>query len=157
MDTVGCDSGWRDVGNVFDIGSGGSEFLGENGGGDLVLCPAGVVVSVQWCVWWGGMLLEVKDFTLAGTNRTENVVSRKSMSEGFAMHGILLVCVGEGDVHPGLHVMRETVSGRSLLDVGTTEGDVLQLEGRVPSSLGGGGEGLLTWVAPEKEACALSG
>ena len=34
--TVGGDAGRRDVGDVFDIGGGCTEFLCEHGGGDLV-------------------------------------------------------------------------------------------------------------------------
>ena len=104
-DAVGCDSGWRDVGDVFDVSSGDSKFLSEHGSGDLVLHHVGVKVGVQWCVGWSGMLLEMQDSTLAGTDGAEDIVARESMSKGFTMHSILLVSVGEGDVHPCLHIM----------------------------------------------------
>ena len=85
-ETVGFDAGWGDVGNVFNIGSSDSEFLGDD------------------------------------------------------------------DEHPSLHVMQGTVSCRSLLDTGTTEGHILQSEGLAPAPLGGRGESILTWVAQEEES-----
>ena len=51
------------------------------------------------------MLLEVQDLMLASMDRAEDVVARESMSEGFTTHGILLVSVSEGDIHPCLHVI----------------------------------------------------
>ena len=122
-------------------------FLSEHGGGDLVLCPIGVKVGMQWCVGGSGMLLEVQDLMLAGTDRAEDVVARESMSKGFAMRSILLVSVGEGDVHPCLHIMQGTVGSTSMWDIGTAEGDVSQLEWCALSLLGGRGEGILTWLA----------
>ena len=98
-----------------------------------MLHPIGVKVGVQWCVGQSGMLLEVQDLVLAGRNGAEDVIARESMSEGFTVHSVLLVSVGEGDVHPFLHIMQGTVSGTSALDVGTAEGDVLQLEWCAPS------------------------
>ena len=144
---VGGDAGRRDVSDVFGIGSGCLEFLGEHGGGDLVLCSVGIKVGVQWCVRRSGMSLEVQHLMLAGMDRAEDVITRESMSEGFTMCSILLVSVGEGDIHPCLHIIRGTLSGTHTLDVGTAEGDVSQSEGCAPSSLGGRGEGILTWLA----------
>ena len=51
------------------------------------------------------MSLEVQDLMLAGTDGAEGVIAGESMSEGFVTHSILLVSVGEGDVHPCLHVI----------------------------------------------------
>ena len=91
--------------DVLDIGGGSSEFLGEHGSGDLVLCSIGIKVGVQWCVRRSSMLLEVQDSMLAGTDGAEGVVARESMSKGFTMSSLLLVSVGEGDIHPCLHVI----------------------------------------------------
>ena len=102
---VGGDVGRRDVGDVFDIGCSCMEFLGEHGGGDLVLCSMGVKVGVQWYVRRSSMWLEVQYLMLASMDRAEDVVARESMSEGFTTHGILLVSVSEGDIHPCLHVI----------------------------------------------------
>ena len=82
------------------------------------------------------MVLEVQDLTLASTNGAEDVIAGESMSEGFATHSVLLVSVGEGDVHPCLYIMRGTVCGTSTLDIETAEGDASQLEWCAPSSLG---------------------
>ena len=98
MGAVGGDAGRRDVSDVFDISSGGLEFLGEHGSGDLVLCSIGIKVGVQWCVGRSGMLLEVQDLMLAGMDGAEDVITGESMSEGFTTHSILLVSVGEGDI-----------------------------------------------------------
>ena len=46
-ETVGFNAGWRDVGDVLDIGSCCLVFLGDDGGGDLVWHAVGVVVGVQ--------------------------------------------------------------------------------------------------------------
>ena len=98
---VGCNAGRRDVGDVFDISSSGLKFLSEHGGGELVLCPVGVKVGMQWwCVRGSGMLLEVQDSALASTNGAEDVIAREFMFEGFTTCSILLVSVGECDVHP---------------------------------------------------------
>ena len=102
---VGGDAGWRDVGDVFDIGGSSTEFCCEHGGGDLVRGTGWVEVGVQRCVRRGRVLLEVQDSALAGTNGAEGVITRESMSEGFAACGVLLVSVGKGDVNPCLHVI----------------------------------------------------
>ena len=93
------------------------------------------------------MLLEVQDSMLASTDGAEGVVAGESMSKGFTMLSILLVSVGEGDIHPCLHVIRGTFGGASALDGGTAEGDITQSEGCAASSLGGRGEGILIWLA----------
>ena len=51
------------------------------------------------------MLLEVQDSMLASTDGAEGVIARESMSKGFAMHSVLLISVGEGDIHPCLHII----------------------------------------------------
>ena len=51
------------------------------------------------------MLLEVQDLMLAGTDGAEGVIAGESMSKGFATRSVLLVSVGEGDIHPCLHVI----------------------------------------------------
>ena len=43
---VGSDVGRRDVSDVFDISGGSSEFLGEHGSGDLVLCSVSGKVGI---------------------------------------------------------------------------------------------------------------
>ena len=144
---VGGDAGWRDVGDVFDIGGGSAEFFCEHGGGDLVLGTGWVKVGVQRCVGRGRVLLEVQDSTLASTNGAKGVITRESMSEGFAMCGFLLVSVGKGDVNPCLHVIQGTLGGASTLYGGTAEGDVTQSEGGAASLFGGRGESVLTWSA----------
>ena len=93
------------------------------------------------------MLLEVQDSALAGTNGAEGVITRESMSEGFAVCGVLLVSVGKGDVNPCLHVIRGTLSGASALDGETAEGDITQSEGGAASLVEGKGESVLTWSA----------
>ena len=146
--TVGGDAGRRDVGDVFDIGSGSSmEFCCEHGGGDLVRGTGWVKVGVQRCVGRGRVLLEVQDSALAGTNGAEGVITGESVSEGFAVCGILLVSVGKGDVNPCLHVVRGTLGSASALDGGTAEGDVAQSEGGAASPFRGRGESVLTWSA----------
>ena len=144
---VGGDAGWRDVGDVFDIGGGSTEFRCEHGSGDLVRGTGWVEVGVQRCVRRGRVLLEVQDSALAGTNGAEGVITGESVSEGFAACGILLVSVGKGDVNPCLHIIRGTLGGASVLDGGTAEGDITQSEGGAASSFGGRGESVLTWSA----------
>ena len=72
---VGGDAGRRDVSDVFDIGGCCTEFFCEHGGGDLVLATSWVEVGVQRRVGRGGVLLEVHDSALAGTNGAEGVVT----------------------------------------------------------------------------------
>ena len=72
---VGGDAGRRDVGDVFDISSSCTEFFCEHGSGDLVLGTGWVKVGVQRCVRRGGVLLEVQDSALAGTNGAEGVIT----------------------------------------------------------------------------------
>ena len=68
------------------------------------------------------------------------------------MCGVLLVSVGEGDVHPCLHIMRGTAACcGSWLDSGTAEGGVLELEGFALSLLRGSRESILTRAAQEEE------
>ena len=102
---VGGDAGRRDVGDVFDIGGGSTEFFRKHGGNDLVRGTSLVKVGVQRCVGRCGVLLEVQDSALAGKDGAEGVITGESVSEGFATCGILLVSVGKGDVNPCLHVI----------------------------------------------------
>ena len=70
------------------------------------------------------------------------------MSECFAMHGILLVSVGEGDIlHPGLHIIQRTFSCRSMLDSWVTEGCVSEVEGLALTPFRGRGEGIFIRIA----------
>ena len=78
-----------------------SEFLGDDGGGDLLWCAiSSIVVGMQGHLRWCPMVSEMEDLALSGMNRAECVNSRKCMSECFTMCGILLVSVGEGDQLP---------------------------------------------------------
>ena len=92
------------------------------------------------------MLLEVQDSMLAGMDGAEGVIAGESMSKGFTTCSVLLVSVGEGDIHPCLQVIRGTFGGANALDGGTAEGDIAQSKGCAASSFGGG-EGILTWLA----------
>ena len=93
------------------------------------------------------MLLEVQDLMLSGMDGTEGVIAGESMSKGFATCSILLASVGEGDIHPCLHIIQGTFGSASALDRGTAEGDIAQSEGCAASLLRGRREGILTWLA----------
>ena len=76
-EAVGFDAGRWDVGDVLDIGGSCSEFLGDDGGGELLWDTIGVIVGVQGCLrWCAGMVSEMEDSALAGMNGTEGVISR---------------------------------------------------------------------------------
>ena len=105
VETVGFDLVRGNVGDVLDSGSGGSQFMSDVRGGDVVKAVVAVIVGMEGSVGRSSMVLEVQDMTLASMDGTEDGVSRSPMSECFPMGGILLVSVGEGDVNPSLHIM----------------------------------------------------
>ena len=76
MEAVGFDACRWDVGDVLNISCSCPEFLGDDGGGDLLWHAIGVKVGVQGGLMWCPMLSEMEDLALSGTNRTEGVVSR---------------------------------------------------------------------------------
>ena len=66
----------RDVGDVLDSGSSGSQFMGDLDGGDVARSGVAVIVGVEWSLWRGSMVTEMEDALLASTDRAENRVPR---------------------------------------------------------------------------------
>ena len=79
-----------------------------------------------------------------GMDGTEGGVTRHAMSKGLTMHAVLLVRVGKGYIGPLLHIMQRAVTGRDVLDEGTTEGGVSEPEGLATAMVGSRGEGVLS-------------
>ena len=85
-------------------------------------------------------------------DRAQVEVPRHAVSKSFTMGAVLLISVGEGCIGPCLHIMQRAVTGRDVLDKGTTEGSVGEAEGLAVASICGRGEGVFTWAAEEEES-----
>ena len=73
-EAVGFDSVRRNVGNVLDSSSSGSQFVGDFGGGDVARSGVAVIVSVEWSLGRGSMVMKMEDASLAGTDGAEDRV-----------------------------------------------------------------------------------
>ena len=148
-EAVGFNPIGRDVGEMLDSGGSDSQFMGELSGGDGAQSGVAIKVGVEWSVGRGTVGTKMEDTSLASTDRAEDRVPGQPVSECFPTGGVLLVGVSEGDVYPSLHVIRGTLCGGSLLDIGIAKGGVTEAEGLTASTVGGGGEGILAQMAEE--------
>ena len=64
----------RNVGDVLDSGSSGSQFVCDFGGGDVAKLGVAVVVSVEWSLRRGSVVVKMEDALLAGTDGAEDRV-----------------------------------------------------------------------------------
>ena len=100
---------------MLDICSGGPQLIGDVRG-DVVRMGVGFIVGVERSVGRGPVAVEMEGMMLAGMDGAEDWVPRHPVSEEcFPMGCVLLVCVGEGDVYPCLHIIQGTLHGRSML------------------------------------------
>ena len=74
VEVVGFNSVGRNVGNVLDSGSSGSQLVGDFSGGDVARSGVAVIVSVEWSLGRGSMVTKMEDASLASTDRAEDRV-----------------------------------------------------------------------------------
>ena len=74
MEALGFNLIGRDVGDVMDSGSSGSQFVGDLSGGDVARLEVAVIVGVEWSLGRGSMVMEMEDASLASTDGAEDRV-----------------------------------------------------------------------------------
>jgi hypothetical protein len=94
----------------------------------------------------------VQHTALSSSDWAQDGVSRGPVSECFPPRCVLLVSVGEGDVHPCLHVIQGTRCGGWALNGGAAECGVMQSEGLASPPVGCSGEGVFARSAEEVES-----
>ena len=73
-EAVGFNLVGRNVGNVLDSSSSGSQFVDDFGGGDVARSGVAVIVSVEWSLGRGSMVAKMENALLAGTDGAEDRV-----------------------------------------------------------------------------------